>query len=191
MNHDIMTREEIEALDGHVPGPWEKDNYGQLFGQRGAYICQVHHPATERLISAAPDLKTTALALHEKMDRLTDENKELRETNTKACEVIIGRTRSLDKLEAENAELRNAVDLLIQERDEYHEELDRVEAENAQLRERVEELSNIRLGRCRGCGEWITVGMYEGWEGHTVAVADDDGDPMPAPCGPIDFGADS
>lgn len=64
-------------------------------------------------------------------------------------------------------------------------------AENARLKEKVAELSGITLGRCRGCGEWITVSMYEGWEGHTVTVADDDGDAMAAPCGPIDFGAES
>jgi hypothetical protein len=82
-----MTREQIEALDGHTEGPWEwqheeeclvgpsqivmrQDNEGRkVFAEYGDGT----ERANARLIAAAPALRTTCLALMDEVERLTSD----------------------------------------------------------------------------------------------------------------------
>lgn len=72
---DPMTREQIEALDGHTPGPWEAadDEQSTVLNADGIPLAYFVAPRNKPIIAAAPALRTTCLALMDEVERLTSD----------------------------------------------------------------------------------------------------------------------
>lgn len=95
----MITKEQAQALEGHTPGPWAAHKMRSVFqihqegvtpgyAERIAEVIywQDNHTgprgnpliddarANARLIAAAPDLLATVIALHERVERLTEAN---------------------------------------------------------------------------------------------------------------------
>ena len=77
----MITKEQAEALKGHTTGPWEvgpdEENGSSklsIHTADGYFVALIDHSTNEfcnaNLITAAPDLRATVIALHERVERL-------------------------------------------------------------------------------------------------------------------------
>ena len=119
-------RAQMEALDGHTPGPWDTETglpyntMPRVSGADGSLICECGNVSTDqdqwesdaRLIAAAPDMRETILALCDALDAAQTSACPRGEDCDMTLAYMVGRGRKDDDmavLRAENERLRNFI----------------------------------------------------------------------------------